>query len=148
MKYAVIIATAVILLTFVTGIYPVRGNQMFPMVRDGDLAITVKLGPYNVGDVISYKADGERYFSRIVALEGSTVYIDQTTFLINGSTPYEDIFYDTTAGDQAIELTVPDGYAFVLNDYRNDTGDSRTIGCIRLDDLDGRIEFLFRRRGI
>ena len=44
-------------------------------------------------------------------------------------------------------LTVKDGQVFILNDYREDTNDSRTFGTIDINDTKGPIIFSFRRRG-
>jgi len=148
-KTAVIAAVIWALLTFVIGIYPVHGNQMFPMLKDGDLAITVKVGGYISSDVVSYKKDGIRYFARIVASPGSTVLITEDEYKIDGMNPAEEIFYGTKPADgEEIELTLGEDEYFVLNDYRDEPTDSRTFGVIKKSELDGKVAFLFRRRGI
>lgn len=43
--------------------------------------------------------------------------------------------------------TVEEGRAFVLNDYREDTDDSRSFGAVSLNDIEGPLIFSMRRRG-
>ena len=147
-KIGLIAGVSALVLTYIAGIYPVHGNWMYPMVKDGDLVITLKTGNYNAGDVVTYKIDDTRYFSRIVGIEGSTIYMDEDSFVLNGGTPMEEIFYETISERGTIDVTVFAGEFFVLNDYRDDENDSRTFGCISENDLDGRVIFLFRRRGL
>lgn len=147
-KWAVIAAAIVLVLTFVIGVYPVRGNYMYPAIRDGDLAITWKLGGYAFDDVVSYVARDSRYFARVVAIENDTVKITNQGLLVNGHEPSEDIFYNTAVPeDSPIEKTVDLGHVFVLNDYRDDSNDSRKFGQQKVADLDGKVIFVFRWRG-
>ena len=43
--------------------------------------------------------------------------------------------------------TVEEGKAFILNDYREDTLDSRSFGAVDLSDIDGPLILSLRRRG-
>ena len=43
--------------------------------------------------------------------------------------------------------TVEEGKAFILNDYREDTDDSRIFGAVDMKDIDGPFLFTLRRRG-
>jgi len=135
-----------LILKFVCGVYPLHGNFMFPMMKDGDLAITLKITDYQNGDVVTYQREGVRYFGRIVALEGDEVEISGT-LKVNGLIPAEEVFYATTS-ESEINTVVEEGSVFVLCDYRDDTSDSRTFGSISLDELDGKVIFLFRWRNL
>ena len=70
--------------------------------------------------------------------------------LINNAIASEDIYYPTTkaAGSSVrYPYTVEEGKAFILNDYREDTNDSRSFGAVSMDDIDGPFLFTLRRRG-
>lgn len=149
-KIAITAAAVVILLIFVVGIHVNHGNASYPMIKDGDLVITYKLGKPGAGEEIAYKHDGELKFGRIVAKEGDEVRITDQCITVNGYNIVEDVVYPTTAEGSAISYPyiVPQGTVFVLNDYRSDPGDSRTYGAIPMSDVEGEVILVLRRRGI
>lgn len=145
-------AVAVIIwlaLEYVFGVFRLSGNNMYPALKDGDLCVTYKLEEYNGGDVVAYFADDRIRFGRIVAKAGDTVNGDEQGILINGSHPSEEIFYPTQILDTNLPLpyTLGSGEFVILNDYRSDLEDSRTYSVITEDELEGKIIFIFRRRG-
>lgn len=150
LKTAALTAAAVLLLTFVFGIYVVHSNNMYPAVRDGDLFITCRLISYQRNDVISYMVAGERHFARIVGLPGDEIHMDESgNYTVNGSIPYETIYYETgPAEDSGVQYpyVVREGELFVLNDLREDKNDSRRYGAIPQKDADGSLVLLLRRR--
>lgn len=138
------------LLIFVVGIHVNHGNSAYPMIKDGDLVITYKLDKGQNGVEIAYKFNGKVKFGRIVAKEGDVVDITEQGLLVNGYGVLEDVVYPTTSEGAAISFPyiVPNGTVFVLNDYRSDTGDSRTYGAIPLSEVEGEVILILRRRGI
>ena len=138
-----------LVLVFVFGVFRLSGNSMYPALKDGDLCVTYKLEAYHSSDVVAYRVDGKIRFGRIVAKSGDTVDGDEQGLLINGSHPSEEIFYPTQITDTDLPLpcTLGEGEFVVLNDYRSDLNDSRTYGVITEDALEGKVIFIFRRRG-
>ena len=151
-KMAVVAAVFYIVLTYVFGIKILYGNYMYPAIRDGDLVITYKLQTPIINDVVMYQRDGELRFGRVVAKENATIKYDSETetYSVNGIVPSESIFYTTKKNDDAnIEYpyTVPAGCVYVLNDHRDDMTDSRTYEAISVNELQGVVVFVIRRRG-
>ena len=148
-KAGVIAAVVVILLTFVGGVSVCHDNNMFPAVKDGDLAITYKLGGYYNGDVIVYEEAETRKFGRVVGIPGDTIdFNDDGTYNINGTVPYETIYFATKpvqGSPITFPYTVKEGEVFVFNDMREDTNDSRLYGGIT--EPKGKVVLLLRRRG-
>ena len=140
----------VILLVFVVGVHVNHGNASYPMIKDGDLVITYKLGKPDLGEEIAYRHDGELRFGRIVAKAGDEVEITDQCLKVNGYNVVEDVVYPTTAEGAVITFPyiVPEGAVFVLNDFRSDPEDSRTYGAIPRSDVEGEVIFIMRRRGI
>lgn len=150
MKLAVIFIAGFVLLNYVGGVFVSHDNNMFPAVGDGDLAITYRLGGYYNGDVVVYAIDGQNRFGRVVGIPGDVIdFQDDTgTYTINGSVPYETIYFATrreTASTVSFPYTVKEGEVFILNDLRDNTLDSRTVGGI--SSLKGKVVLLIRRRG-
>ncbi len=131
----------------------VRGMDMFPALKDGDLAIVFRLQQeYAKDDVIAYEtSDGVR-FGRIVARETDVVMMDDSgTLLVNGTVQSGEILYPTYALEGlgvSYPYRVPAGCVFVLGDYRTKATDSRTFGPVALDQVAGKVITILRRRGL
>ncbi len=140
-----------LLLTQVLLVCRTNGNEMFPAVKDGDLTIAFRLGrDYVKNDIVVYREAGEQKIGRVWAVENDVVMMDDSgTFLVNGTEQTGEIMYPTYAKDGiAYPYTVPEGCIFVLCDYRTTGTDSRDYGAIALDDVEGRVITLLRRRGL
>ena len=150
-KIAVIVLIVWGLFSFVLGITIHYGNNMHPMVRDGDLVISLRLQKPYINAAVMYKHDGKTTVGRVVAMEGSVVDIaGNGDFTVNGNVPPEEVFYPTyPAGGSEIQYpyTVPQGKVFILNDFREDTNDSRSFGAVDMGDLKGNLLLTMRRRG-
>ena len=142
-KIAVIALVVWGVFTFVLGITIHYGNNMHPMVRDGDLVITLRLQKPYINAAVMYGHDGKTTVGRVIAMEGSVVDIsDNGGITVNGNTPTEEVFYPTyPANGSEIQYpyTVPQGKVFILNDFREDTNDSRSFGAVDTGDLQGTL---------
>ena len=138
------------LCTFVIAIHVNHSNTAYPMIKDGDLCITYRLGELKDGEEVSYRHDGKVCIGRIAAQSGDTVEIKNGYVSVDGYGVLEDVVYETTEDGSLIEYpyTVPDNCVFLLNDFRSDVTDSRTFGAVNLSDVEGKVVFVLRRRGI
>lgn len=129
----------------------VRGNAMFPAVKDGDLVIAFRIQrEYAKNDVVVYSAEGETHIGRIAARAGDVVTLDDSgKLLVNGTNQSGEILYPTYAKEGiTYPYQVPEGHIFVLGDYRTQTEDSRDFGPIPMDKIRGKVITLLRRRGL
>lgn len=149
-KIAVLVIIVVIVLTWILGLHRMTGNNMFPFVKDGDLCIVYKLDDYTTGDVVLYRNDeGKMKLGRIVAVGGQSVdFPKDGGYTVDGYHPSEEITYQTFGADGVkYPIDVDDDEAFIMNDFRSDTDDSRQFGGVKKSDIDGKLLFLIRRRG-
>ena len=149
-KIAVLVIIVVIVLTWILGLHRMTGNNMFPFVKDGDLCIVYKLDDYTTGDVVLYRNDeGKMKLGRIVAVSGQSVdFPKDGGYTVDGYQPSEEITYQTFGADGVkYPIDVDDDEAFIMNDFRSDTDDSRQFGGVKKSDIDGKLLFLIRRRG-
>ena len=127
------------------------GNSMFPAIRDGDLLIAFQLDEPARNDVVIYQQDGITKTGRVIAISGETVEItEEGILMINSIQVGEEIFYATYPAETVgikYPYIVPDGSYFILNDFRSDASDSRTVGGISKNSVYGSIIFAIRRRG-
>ena len=136
--------------TFVLGLSVHYGNNMHPAVRDGDLAVSLRMQKPFINAVVLYRINGKTEVGRVIALEGSVVDISENGSLtVNGIAPSEEIFYATYQAEHSpvsFPYTVEPGKVFILNDFRTDTNDSRLFGAVDRKDLQGPLLFTVRRR--
>lgn len=129
----------------------VSGMDMFPALKDGDLAIVFRIQQeYVKDDVIAYQTPEGVRFGRIAAREKDVVFMDDSgVWQVNGTTQSGEILYPTYAVE-GIEYpySVPEGCIFVLGDYRTKATDSRIYGAVSMDDVVGKVITILRRRGL
>lgn len=139
-------------LTQVFLITQVTGQDMFPAVKDGDLALVYRLQrSYMRNDVVAYQVDGERHFGRIVGMPGDKVVISSNgTLLINGMIQSGEILFPTEPlNGEDFSCEVAPGTYFILGDYRTQAEDSRHFKTPVTDDaLEGKLITILRRRGL
>lgn len=149
-KIAITALVLWVLLYWIAGVYVCHDNSAYPMIKDGDLCITYRLDKPMQGDMIAYRMNGGIRFGRVVASGGDSVEIISDYVTVNGYGVFDNTLYPTTSEGAAVAFpyTVSENCVFVLNDYRSDFSDSRTFGGIALDDVQGKVVFVMRRRGI
>ena len=116
----------------------VSGQSMDDTLHDGNYLIVNKLaykfGEPEHGDIIVFDSgqeERELWVKRIIGLPGDVIRTDGKTLYINdakASEPY--IKKGTVAQGEMQTWTVPDGTVFVMGDNRNNSTDSRIIGCV------------------
>lgn len=149
-----ILITALIVYLFFSRVFmimQVKGNTMFPALKDGDLLIAFRLqNEYMKNDIVVYTAGEEKLVGRLVAKGGDVVNITESgTLLVNGTAQTEEIMYPTYPGDSLeYPCRVPEGHVFILGDYRTQAEDSRHIGPVPMDRVKAKVITLLRRRGI
>ena len=150
-KIAAIALAVWLVLAFVIGITINYGNNMHPAVNDGDLVITLKLQRPYLNAAVLYRHDGKTRTGRVVGLPGNVIDISgKGELLVNGAIASEDVYYPTKKAENSkvtYPYTVEEGKAFILNDYREDTDDSRAFGAVDMSEIDGPLILSLRRRG-
>ena len=129
----------------------VRGNDMFPAVKDGDLVIGFRLQrEYAKNDVVVYRDGGRTRIGRVAARADDVVTLDDSgTLLVNGTAQSGEILYPSYAkAGITYPYRVPEGHVFLLGDYRTQAEDSRDLGPIPLEEVQGKVITLLRRRGL
>ena len=146
-----------LLFTYCFLITQCHGQDMFPALKDGDLCVVFRtqtqklLGEkLKADDIIAYRTEGERAFGRVVAVTGDVVMLsDSGSLMVNGVTEGGDIVFPTYArGDLEYPYLVPEGCVYVLGDRRVSTVDSRDLGPIPLESVEGKLITILRRRGL
>ena len=152
-KLAAIVATLLIIFTFLFGIVRYQEPSMSPAIKDGDLVIFYRNNHYGYHsqDVVALAFQGRTHVRRVVATAGDWVDIIDGGLLVNGAPQQESGVYQKTERYQEgvdFPLMVPEGEVFVLGDSRIGSTDSRIYSCVRIQDTLGKVIAVIRRRGI
>lgn len=143
------LALMVVLFIFVFRYVTVDGNSMMNTLHDQDKLIISNFNyTPQTGDIVVIYIEGQNkpYIKRVIATEGQTVKIDfeKWQVYVDGELLEEDYvlrregdmhyaaFYDG-------EFTVPEGQVYVMGDNRNDSTDSRVLGCLDEHNIIGRV---------
>lgn len=143
----VILRAAVILLALFYFCWPVRlsGSSMEPSLRDGDIVLMsralARAGGYEKGDIVTFRWNGgQTLVKRVIAREGERVRIlPEGGVEIDGARLQEP--YTQGRTDGLAEFTVPEGTLFLLGDNREISYDSRNMGVISEEALEGKVFF-------
>lgn len=85
------------------------------------------------------------YIKRIIGIAGDKIRIEDGMVYINEKKLEETYLVPGTLTNSVNynNITVPEGYVFVMGDNRNESIDSRNFGCIPIDKIEGIVCFRY-----
>lgn len=142
----------------VFGLSRTANNNMYPNINAGDLAFYYHLDKScEPGDIVAVKNGKKRDFYRVMACAGDTVDISKDgDLIINGFISdsehiFAGSFIDTNGnirGTLDFPYTVPQNAFFLINDNRDEHGDSRELAAFDVGRIDGKVISILRTRGL
>ena len=151
LKLILIVFVILFLMIYIVSVTQVVGSSMSPTLSDGEVLILNKFN-YRIfdvkrGDIISLDYEDTKYLiKRIIGLPGETVEIKNNELYINNTLYEEDylpddlVYPDFSLSDLGYSV-IPDDMYLVLGDNREDSLDSREIGLIKKEEINGKIVF-------
>lgn len=147
-KIVIILIALFVINTFIVTLTIYYNNNMYPSVKDGDLCVIKKYDKHTHLEDIVYYQDN---FYRVIARENQVVDItDKGILTVDGQqlvNATNTLTHKLENSDIVFPYTVPQGEIFLLNDYRENTSDSREFKSVKEKDITGTLFFIFRRRG-
>ena len=130
---------------------------MVPTLLDGDIMILDKIG-YRINglkrfDIVVIKYNNEKIIKRVIGLPGDYIEYKDNILYVNGKEIKEEYKRDITNNFSLKDLgyeKIPENKYLVLGDNRSISKDSRIIGLIDKEDIEGYtgiIVFPFKRIG-
>lgn len=130
---------------------------MVPTLLDGDIMILDKIG-YRINglkrfDIVVIKYNNEKIIKRVIGLPGDYIEYKDNILYVNGKEIKEEYKRDITNNFSLKDLgyeKIPENKYLVLGDNRGISKDSRIIGLIDKEDIEGYtgiIVFPFKRIG-
>ena len=142
--FAVILA--IFIRAFVFEMVQIQQSSMYPTLHSGDKCAVWKAGyifddPERGDIVIANVPGGKRYVKRVIALEGETIEIIDSTVYVNDEILEENYLPDGLEYEDYPKTTIPEGTYFLMGDNRPTSIDSRSghIGFIGEKDIIGRV---------
>jgi len=85
------------------------------------------------------------YIRRVIGVAGDHIKIEEGKLYLNGEELQEDYVAEgaVTISDRYTDITVPEGYVFVMGDNREHSTDSRSFGCIPVEKIESKVWIRF-----
>lgn len=172
MPYVIIIIFVVLIRTFIATPIRVNGSSMSPTLLNGDHMLLYKLTPKTRGikrfDIVVISTDSGKLIKRVIGLPGEKIKYEITkdddgnesaTLYINGKAVEENFITDEAKNATCVidtkicngeEIEIPEGEYYVMGDNRINSKDSRMIGTIEKERINGTTQiilFPFNRIG-
>ena len=129
----------------------VVGHSMEQTLHDGDYLYVCKFSTINKGDVVIVDKDESDNFlvKRVIGVSGDKIEFKGNNLYVNGELLVEDyvnnaekpVYFDYE------EIVADDSY-FVLGDNRNHSGDSRSFGDVKEQEIKGVVKANLSKVGI
>lgn len=153
LKLIIVVIIILFLMLYVVSVTQVVGSSMYPTLEDGEVLILNKFQyrffDIKRGDIVSLDYEDTKYLiKRIIGLPGETVKIVDNELYINDKIYEEEYLSDDLQYDE-FSLTdlgyskIPENMYLVLGDNRENSLDSREIGLIKKEDINGKISLRF-----
>lgn len=150
--YLVIILIVILIRTFIATPIIVNGESMYPTLDGGELMILRKYDTnYKRFDVVvvSKVVEGDNLIKRVIGLPNETIRYKNGILYINDEVISDEFAYGETNNFQ--EITLGDDEYFVMGDNRAVSLDSRIIGVIKKNEIEGKtnlVLFPFNKIGL
>ncbi len=136
---------ALLVQQFIVKPFAIPSPSMEPTLMEGDRVLVNRLvyhfHPPRRGDVMVFHPPGrpgsDPFIKRVVAVAGDTVSVHDGALYVNGVAQDESYIKEYPIEGDYPETTIRDGYVWAMGDNRNNSGDSRVFGPVRLDAIMG-----------
>lgn len=123
------------------GTAQVSGSSMNPTIENDDLLIVRKSKDVEINDIVMIYSEerGHLLCKRVIGVAGDHIVIKDGKLYRNDELIHEDYIKEQNWVCEDIDLVVEDNKVFVLGDNRNNSYDSRNLGCLSVNDIYGKL---------
>ncbi len=125
----------------------VSGSSMLPtLTNDETVLIRKNISPSEIkrGDIIVFHSPFDRsklLIKRVIAVGGDKVAIINGKVYVNGKLLIEPYLHGLRSHETIPLMKVPQGSLYVLGDNRVVSADSREFGCVRFNEIYGKLVY-------
>ena len=139
-SYTIIILVVVLIRTFVVTPIKVNGDSMNNTLKDGYLMILKKFDKsYERGDIVVVQYKDDKIIKRVIGLPLEDIKYEDGKLYVNELETSDEHAYGNTKDFKY--YCGKDEY-FVMGDNRENSLDSRIIGCVEKKDIIGTTDFI------
>ena len=146
--YIIIVIVVVLIRTYLVTPVIVSGDSMVPTLKDKELLLLNKIN-YRLNDIKRYdvvviRIDNKEIIKRVIGLPGETIEYRNNILYVNGHEEKNKYNFETedfTLKSKGICNcdVIPENQYLVLGDNRKVSADSRIIGLINRDEIEGNV---------
>lgn len=141
LPYIMIVVVVVAIRAFIATPVRVDGASMNPTLEDGEILILKKYDrSLERFDIVVLDYNGEKLVKRVIGLPREKIAYKDNKLYVDGKRVKEPFEHEVT-DDFELEEQIPEGYYFVLGDNRINSTDSRMIGAISKEQIQGTTNF-------
>ncbi len=164
LPYIIILLTVILIRVFIVTPITVVGDSMVPYLHSDELLLLSKIS-YKIHDIKRFDIvvikDDEWIIKRVIGLPGEKIFYYNNNLYVNGNL-VEDKYGNGITNDFDLDDiclagsgntkanffkcpydTIPEGYYLVLGDNREISKDSRRVGLIKEEEIQGKAVFRF-----
>ena len=136
--YVIIIVVVVLIRSFIVTPVQVDGTSMYPTLKNNEVLLLKKYDKkYKRFDVVVLNYNNSKLIKRIIGLPGEHIEYKDNKLYVNGKYIKENFKRNTETSDFEIDKKIPKDHYFVMGDNRDNSTDSRIIGFISKEDIEG-----------
>lgn len=140
LSYVIIVAVVLLIRTFLATPIKVNGSSMETTLSDGNYMILKKYDKeFERFDIVVVNHEGNKLIKRIIGLPKEDIEYKDNELYIDGKKIKEKYGYGNT--NDFVDYCGKNEY-YVLGDNREDSTDSRIIGCVSKEDILGTTNFV------
>jgi signal peptidase I len=148
---AIALVVALLIRTFVVQVYLVEGPSMEPTLHTGERLLVNKmvymLREPKPGEIIVLEDPNRpdrELIKRVIAVGDETIEVKKGVVYVNGQALKEPYINSVvTRLEDMAQTVIEPGFIFVMGDNRSWSFDSRNIGPVPVDKVDGKAFFMF-----
>jgi signal peptidase I len=138
-----VVVVLILLRVFVVEFVFISGDSMFPTLHDAGLVVVSQLKKEPArGEIIVFREHDMELVKRVVGLPGELVEIRQGCVYVDGQALDAANSFPCSHDGSMPATRIPDGCVFVLGDNRDHSRDSRMIGPVKIESIDGYMLFV------
>ena len=143
-SYIIVGIIVILLFIYVVAFIQVQGPSMQTTFTEGDLVflskVHYKFSDVKRGEVLIFENKGvKNLIKRVIGLPGEKIEVKNNTLYINDQAYEEDYLADGTVTYDFKTDVIPENCYFVLGDNRQNSQDSRELGCIKKENIIGKV---------
>lgn len=142
LPYIIILVIVLLIRIYVITPARVNGESMEPTLYDGEIVLLNKISmkkEVKRFDIVVFEYEYDKLIKRVLALPGEEIEYKEDILYIDGEVIKVPFTFEQT--DDFKEVIGEDEY-FVVGDNRDDSKDSRYIGPIKKEIIEGKVKFV------